>query len=86
MSTGATKRKARRARALEAGREYLTLTIAPHTKARLTALAAAASTSRGVIVDRAIDCLDVCEACKGSGVGEDDRTCRACGGHRVIPS
>lgn len=82
---GAPKKKSPPLCSPHGTRVFLTATVAPHTFARVDALAARAGVSRGVILDRAVDCLDVCDACDGSGT-VDDRTCLACAGHRVIPS
>ena len=69
---------------LATGREHMTATVAPYTKARAQKLAARSGLSIGRVLDLALDCLDVCEACDGTG-RVNDRQCVACGGHALVP-
>jgi len=64
-------------------REFLTATIAPHTRARIDAFCKATGLSRGRLLDLAVDSLDICEACQGRGLVDGHR-CLECGALGVI--
>lgn len=77
-----------RARTLRApaGRVWISATVAPHTKARLDALAARLGVSRGRVLDLALDALTDCDACEGIGRAlHSAEPCRACSGTGVVP-
>jgi hypothetical protein len=67
------------------GREPLTVTLAPHTIKRLTALSSRVRLSRGRLLDLALEGLDVCEDCQGEGLESDGMTrCGTCQGNRLV--
>ncbi len=67
-------------------REYLTVTVARVTRARIEAMTEATSIPRGRLVDMALATLEVCEDCHGEGVTKGEQVCGACRGERVVPA
>lgn len=72
------------------GREWISATVAPHTKARLDALTTRLGLSRGRVLDLALDALEECPSCEGTGrllspSGIDAR-CADCHGQGMVPS
>ena len=72
-------------------REYMTVTVARHTRERAEAIKRATGLALGRVVDAAMGTIEPCKECRGSGVvasslGPDSAVCDACAGSRVVPS
>jgi DnaJ-class molecular chaperone len=61
------------------------LMLSQRTEDRLGQLAAATGITRGRIVDLALACVDLCEACQGEGVDVDGLVCPECRGTQIVP-
>lgn len=70
---------------IKAERTPSTMTLTPETTARLTRFAMLTGIPRGRIVDMAMQLLEPCEACTGSGY-EGDTVCGECRGDRLVPN
>lgn len=68
-----------------ASRERATMTLAPRTEAKLASLSKASGIPRGRIVDLAVDSIEACEECQGTGETDGHR-CDACRGGCILPS
>jgi DnaJ-class molecular chaperone len=67
-------------------RPVVSVSIDRRTKARIDLLVRLTGKSRGQIVDMALDALDVCGTCQGTGEAyEPGAFCPDCNGHKVVP-
>lgn len=75
---------------LDGKREMVAATVSPRTLARLDMMARVTGLSRGIILDAAIQSVDVCNECRGTGFTPYDdpsgERCPECAGYRVIPT
>jgi hypothetical protein len=66
--------------------------IAPHTMRRIQKLADLLGIARGRIIDLALDAIEPCQTCQGSGLVDSEtkfsglERCSVCRGLRVIPA
>ncbi len=72
-------------------REYLTVTIAKHTRTRIDRICASTHLARGRLVDIALASIEPCGDCRGTGrengpLGLETVECAGCRGSKVVPS
>ena len=86
---GATMSKARKP--VHVSRTMRTVTLSPRSEALLAMLSNLTGIPRGRIIDLALDCLEACPDCQGSGVvsgpmGPETETCTTCHGTKIVPT
>jgi len=76
----------KRAKISDPGRIMLGATVSRRTMARVDAFCRASGMSRGAVLDVAVEAIQVCGECAGTGIdGDSIERCPCCAGHKVLP-